>query len=106
MSKATTATLSGLLSGKDLTNAIDALGKSAKEMLTTIHHLAASACAEAVRTKNTNAINRLDAACENVGGRALRRWLQKHGPVKWDTEEAKFVLHAATRDTIEEEEGA
>lgn len=92
-----------LLKGKDLTKAIDELSKSATAMLAKIHHLAASACAEALELRNANAINRLDVACEHVGGRALRRWLAKHGPVKWDSEKAKFVLSDEKCEKLDEE---
>lgn len=101
--KATEETTFALLKGAALTKEIDAIGKSATQMLARIHHAAASACAEALELRNCNAINRLDKACEHVGGRALRRWLAKHGPVTWDSEAKKFVLSNDKCEELDEE---
>lgn len=73
-----------LLKGKALKVEIGAIRKDGKLLTARIEHAAKSACVEAVNTRNTSAINMLADATKDIGSRALIRWLDKHGPVKWD----------------------
>lgn len=73
-----------IMSAPELTKRIVALEKSAKTMVNEIEFLARSACAIAVKSGNVTPINRLAIATKDVGSRALIRWLDKNGPVKWD----------------------
>lgn len=81
-----------LLSGKELKIAIGTLKKDAKGWVARIEHLAQSACVEAAKSGNCTAINLLADATKDIGSRAVMRWLEKHGPVKWDKDEDAFVM--------------
>lgn len=73
-----------LLKGKALKVEIGKIGKDGKLLTARIEHAAKSACVEAVNTRNTSAINMLAHVTKDIGSRALMRWIEKHGPVKWD----------------------
>lgn len=81
-----------LLSGKELKLAIGTLKKDAKGWVARIEHLAQSACVEAAKSGNCTAINMLADATKDIGSRAVMRWLEKHGPVKWDKDADEFVM--------------
>lgn len=84
--------MEALIKGAELKKAIGQLKKDAKGWVARIEHLAQSACVEAVATRNCSAINMLADATKEIGSRAVMRWLEKHGPVKWDKEENKFLM--------------
>lgn len=81
-----------LLSGKELKLAIGTLKKDAKTWVARIEHLAQSCCVEAAKSGNCTAINMLADATKDIGSRAVMRWLEKHGPVKWDKDADEFVM--------------
>lgn len=98
-SKATAeVTAAILLAGKTLGKRIEALAKTADEIKKEVHLLACSVCVEAVATGNLTHLMQFDKAVEHIGRRQVRRWLAKHGPVKWDTKEERFVFAETKRN--------
>lgn len=101
MAKKTTpikGTETPLLTGKDLTAAIKKLVTDAKELTARLHLIAVSCCREAVETGNLTHMIDFDKAVEHVGRRAIRRWLDKHGPAKWNTKEKTFTFVPERRE--------
>jgi hypothetical protein len=99
MSKKDTAAIAVavLLAGKTLGKRIEALAKTTSELQKEIHLIACSVCVEAVATGNLTHLMQFDKAVEHTGRRQVRRWLAKHGPVKWDTKEERFVFSDVKR---------
>lgn len=91
-----------LLKGKALSAEIKAIAKDAKTLQKRLHSVAVSVCVEAFETGNLTHMMQFDTAVEHIGRRAMRRWLDKHGPAKWDTKEKKFTFVQARRDAIKE----
>ena len=89
-----------LLKGKALAKAIKSIAATSKELQKNIHLVAMSVCVEAVNTGNLTHMIHFDAAVEHVGRRAVRRWLDKHGPAKWDVKESTFKFDDARRKKI------
>lgn len=85
--------MEAIIKGKELTVRIGTLAKNGKAMVKEIEFLAKCSCIEAVATRNCNSINRLRDATRDIGGGALMLWIKKHGPVSYDKEADKFVLH-------------
>lgn len=92
-----------LYKGAKLKSALAVLLKTGEELREEIHLIACSVCVEAITTGNLTHLLQLDAATANLGQRELRRWLAKHGPVKWDTKQKRFVFADAKREAAVEE---